>query len=68
MAVEPNAALAGVMVDASFARLRASMATFSEERVSSCPFGRWDLVAMVEAQGRDEKAVRRAGREQGLEP
>ena len=39
MLVELNAAFAGVMLEASFARLRASMATFREERVSSCPFG-----------------------------
>ena len=38
-------------------RLRASIATFSEERAPSCPFGRWDVVAMVETQGSHEEAV-----------
>ena len=47
-AVEPNAAFAGVTLEVSFARLRVSMATFSEEMIPSCPSGRWDSVAMVE--------------------
>ena len=58
--VEPNAVFAGMMLEASFARLRALIATFSEESVPSRPSGRWDSVAMVENQGGCEKAVRRA--------
>ena len=44
-----NVALAGVTLVASFARFKAPMATVSDERTPSCPFGRWDLSAMVEA-------------------
>ena len=60
--VEPNAAFAGMTLEASFARLRALIATFSEESVPSCLSGRWDPVAMVENQGDCEKAARRADR------
>jgi len=60
----PKAALAGVMLEASFARLRKSMATFSEERALPRPFGRWDLAAMVGMQGGCEKAVQRTGNEE----
>ena len=42
-----NAVLAGVTFVASFARFKASMAVFSEERVSFCP---WVLVAMVKVE------------------
>jgi len=44
------------------------MDTFSEERAPSCPFGRWDLAAMVGARGSWEKAVRRGGCEGEPEP
>ena len=46
--MEPNAALAGVMVDISFARFRASMVTFNEEMTSPRPFGCLAFVAMIE--------------------
>ena len=39
------------------------MAAFSKETVFSRPFGRWDLVAMVETRGSYEEAVQGAGRE-----
>ena len=45
---EPNAALAGVILEVSFARLRAPMAVFNEDRAPSCPFDRLDLSAIVE--------------------
>jgi len=61
MLTEPKTALAGVMLDSSFARFSPSMATFSEEKTLSCPFGRLDLSAMVEMQGSNKKAVRRGG-------
>ena len=54
----PKTALAGVMLEISLARLRASMAIFSEERMASRPFGRWDSVVIVEVQGSCEKAAR----------
>ena len=60
----PKAALAGVMLEISFARFRVSMATFSEERALSRPFGRWDLASMVRMQGSCEKAVQRTGSEE----
>ena len=61
--MEANAVFAGVTLEASFARLRASIATFSEERAPSCPFGRWDIVAMVGTQGSHEEAERGARRD-----
>ena len=59
MATEPNTALAGVILEISFARFSPSMATFSEERAPSRPFGCWDLAAMAKTQDSCEKAVRR---------
>jgi len=47
----PKAALAGVMLNTSFAIFMASMAAFNEERVASGRFGRCDFVAMVETRG-----------------
>ena len=61
MLTEPKTALAGVTLEISFARLRASMARFSVERTPSGPFGRWDLVAIVETQDGWEKATRGIG-------
>ena len=43
-------ALAGVMLETSPAIFMASMAAFNVETTPSLPFGRWDLVAMVETQ------------------
>ena len=59
--VELNAALTGGIVATSFAVLRVSMATFSEERAPSLPFCGWDLVVVVGTRGSSEKAVQRAG-------
>ena len=33
------------------------MAAFSEERASTCPLGRWGLVAMVETQDSREETM-----------
>jgi hypothetical protein len=64
---ELNAALAGVVLDTSFARFNASlMAVFSEEIAPSRPLGRWGLVAIVERQGSCEKAVWCEGCERAL--
>jgi len=68
MLTEPKTALAGVMLESSFARFSPLMATSSEERTPSHPFGRLDLSAMVETQGSREKAVRGAGCEEESEP
>ena len=63
-----NATVADAMLETLSARLRESMAAFSEERASSCPFGRWDSVAMVETQDSREETMQGAGREQESEP
>jgi len=60
----PKTALAGVILEIFSARFVASMAAFKEEIEPSRPFGRWDLVVMVEAQGSCKKAVQRADREE----
>ena len=58
---EPRAALAGVMLNASFAMFMVSMATFKEERTVSRRFGRWGLGSMVKSRGDCETTVRREG-------
>ena len=45
---EPKRALAGVMLDTSFARFRPSMATSREERIRSRPLESLDSMATVE--------------------
>jgi hypothetical protein len=45
---EPKTALAGVTLETSFARFKASMATFNAERRPPHPFGRWESVAIAE--------------------
>lgn len=57
-AAEPNAALAGVIPEASFARFMASMAAFNKEIVPSRPLDCCDVVFIVETQGSCEKPVR----------
>jgi len=54
---EPKTALAGVMLEISFARFMASMAAFNGEIAPSRRSGRLDVVAMVEARGSCEGAV-----------
>ena len=56
---EPKTALAGVILETSFARFMASMAMFNEERVPSRPFGRWVLAAIVEKTWRREHGLMR---------
>jgi len=61
--VEPNTAMTGVMLEASFARLRVSMAAFSEGRAPFCLFGCWDLSVIVETElGSYETTARRSPR------
>lgn len=50
MLAEPKIALAGVMLETSFARFTVSMAAFSKERASSRRFVRWDFASMAEVQ------------------
>jgi len=50
--VEPNAFFVDMVLEASFARSMAAIATFSEDRTPSFPFGGWDpespLIDIVE--------------------
>ena len=48
MLAEPKAAFAGVTLEISFARFKASMVTFKAERVFSFPPFCWDFGVMVE--------------------
>jgi len=61
----PKTAFAGVILDASFARFMASMATFSEERVPPRSFGRWDLISMNRSKGSRGNTMRGGGYQQG---
>ena len=65
---EPNTAFAGEIQEISFARSRASMATFSAERKLSRPFGRWGLVSIVKIRFGLEKTVWDVGYGGGSEP
>ena len=58
MATVPNAALARMTLESSFARLRSSMARFNAERGPSRPLCRCELSVMVEKQGSHEKGMR----------
>ena len=61
---EPKTAFAGVTLEISFARFRASIAPFKKERVLSRPFRGGELVAIVDMVvaskecGENDKAVR----------
>ena len=54
---DPKTALAGVMLETSFARFMASMARFNEESVPSRPFCfcRWDWASIVEPRRSGER-------------
>ena len=64
MLTEPKTALAGVTLESSFARFKASMAAFNVETTPSRSFSRRDLVSMiVEVAARElggAEAVRKA--------
>ena len=63
---EPKTALAGVMLEASFARFKASMRTFNAEMVPSRSLGR-GLGFMVETGGRWKRTVGGGGSERCCE-
>lgn len=65
---QPKAALACVILEASFARSTASIASFNEKRVPFRPFGRRGSVAMVEMQGRRKKMAWHTGYKDKPEP
>jgi len=54
---EPKTALAGVILETSFARFMVSMATFNEEMAPSRPFGCWGLASIVEIQRSGQNTV-----------
>ena len=64
---EPKTALAGVILESSFARFKASMVTFNAEIVLSRPLGRRDSASIVETRGSCEGSVRGEGCEKGSE-
>ena len=68
VATEPKTGFTGVVLVASFARFRASMAIFKAGITLPRPFRRLELSAMIETQGSHEEAVRREGCEEELEP
>ena len=57
-----------MLLEASFAMLRLSMAIFSVEIAPSRSFGGWELSVMVESQGEHEKTVRCGGCGKAFEP
>jgi len=65
---DPKTALAGVMLETSFARFMASMAMFNEVRVPSRLLGRWGLAAIVGTQSVGEKTVLREDTRKGSRP
>ena len=64
---EPKTALAGVMLEISFARLRVSMATFNAERRPSRSLEGLDVGAIAETRGNSGR-VRREGCVKNPEP
>lgn len=65
---EAKAAFAGVTLETSLARFKASMVAFNNEMTPSRSFGRWDFFSMVRARGRCEMAALRKGGEEESEP
>jgi len=55
---EPKTALAGVILESSFARFKASMVAFNAEIVLSRPLGRRDSASIVETRGSCEGGER----------
>ena len=53
-------AFAGVILEIFSARSMASMAAFNKETAFSRPFGRWELVVMVETESSRKETVRAA--------
>ena len=60
---EPKTALAGVILETSFARFNASINTFNADMVPSCSLGCWVLGSIVETGGRCGRTLRRGGSE-----
>ena len=58
---DPKTGFTGVVLVASFAILRPSIAIFSAERTRLRPFGRWELSVIVETQGSYKETIRCGG-------
>ena len=67
-ATAPTTGPAGVVLVASFAMVRTSMAVFKAGTTLLRPFRCWESSVMVETQGSGEKAVRGEGCEEEPEP
>ena len=67
MLAVPKTALAGVILESSFARFKAPMAAPNAETVFSRPSGRWDSASIVKARGDREGSVWREGRKKGFD-
>ena len=61
---EPKTGFTGVVLVASLARFRTSMAVFKAGITFPRPFRCWELSVIVEMQGSYEEAVRREGCEE----
>ena len=68
MLTDPKTALAGVILETSFARFMASMAIFNEERAPSRPFGRLSFASIVGTQGSGENTVLREAMRKIISP
>lgn len=60
-ATEPNTGFTGVVLVASLAMFRTSMAIFNAGISLPPPLRRWDLSVMVEVRGSNERAMRCGG-------
>ena len=57
MLAEPKTALAGVILETSFARFKASITTFNAETVPSCSLGCWVVCSIAETRSDCERIV-----------
>ena len=67
-ATAPMTGPPGVVLVASFAMFRTSMAAFKAGMTLPLPFRRWELSVMAKMQRSREKAVKREGRKEEPEP
>jgi len=65
---ELKRALAGAILESSFARFEVSMAAFNADIAPSRPLGRWGSTSMDKIRGGRERIVQRGGCGEGLGP
>ena len=65
---EPKTALAGVILESSFARFKASMAAFNAGIMLSRPLSRWGSASMVRTRGSCNRTVWRECCEEDSKP